>query len=167
MYVRWVTATEVNNEFFTLQKSPNLEEFETLAYINGSGTSNNLEYYSFSDTHPSDEIMYYRLSQTDFDGKKEVFSPLKVTPCKTVKNWNLVAITPKNGQLTFKIQSEVNDHLEVKVFDLAGNLVVKHQFTLFKGNQSEQFIAKALKPGTFIFSCKSDDYAQSMKFIVQ
>ncbi len=77
--IRWVTASEVNNSHFLLQKSVNGVDFSTIAKINGSGTSNGFIEYSFVDQNVSTDISYYRLMQVDYNGYQQVFDPKSVT----------------------------------------------------------------------------------------
>jgi len=69
----WTTASELNNDFFTLQRSVDGAEFENIAEINGAGTIQTLSHYEFVDQTPLPDLSYYRLKQTDFD-KKSTYS---------------------------------------------------------------------------------------------
>ncbi|MBL0065748.1 MAG: T9SS type A sorting domain-containing protein [Bacteroidetes bacterium] len=66
--LRWNTASEINNDYFVIEKSLNGIEFEKIAEIEGAGNSTSLIDYSFIDQHPFSGINYFRLKQTDFDG---------------------------------------------------------------------------------------------------
>lgn len=72
----WVTATEINNDYFTLEKSIDGIHFENVAKIDGAGNSSQLLTYSYIDSMPFSGVSYYRLKQTDFDGKYQ-YSDLK------------------------------------------------------------------------------------------
>lgn len=67
--LNWSTLSETNNAYFTLEKSINANVFNSIASIQGMGTSNIKNDYLFTDTNPYKGINYYRLRQTDFDGK--------------------------------------------------------------------------------------------------
>jgi hypothetical protein len=69
--INWTTASEINNDYFTLEKSGNAIDWEIIKNINGQGNSNYITDYSIIDENPSKGISYYRLSQTDFDGTFE------------------------------------------------------------------------------------------------
>ncbi len=64
----WETEKEVNNDYFTLERSANNLEFEERTIIQGAGNSNEKIDYSFVDDSPLPGKSYYRLKQTDFDG---------------------------------------------------------------------------------------------------
>jgi hypothetical protein len=65
----WVTSMEVNNDFFTIEKSVDGETFSTVAKVKGKGNSKVENRYSSIDEYPYIGRSYYRLKQTDFDGK--------------------------------------------------------------------------------------------------
>lgn len=73
----WETATETNNEFFTIEKSNDALTFEPIAQIQGSGTSSQKRFYSYQ-LDGSEGVTYYRLKQTDFDGKTSTFRTIAV-----------------------------------------------------------------------------------------
>ncbi|NNC83528.1 MAG: hypothetical protein HKN79_08120 [Flavobacteriales bacterium] len=66
--IRWVTASEVNNDYFTLESCTNGRDFEELTTLPGAGFSSGEMYYDFIDLHASNGFTYYRLKQTDYDG---------------------------------------------------------------------------------------------------
>ena len=67
--LNWATATEKNNDFFTVERSKDAVNLEDISTIKGSGNSSSIISYSDKDINPYDGISYYRLKQTDFDGK--------------------------------------------------------------------------------------------------
>lgn len=67
--LKWTTASELNNDFFTVEKTLGGEIFEIIGTENGAGNSNQYVDYSLVDYNVREVINYYRLKQTDFDGK--------------------------------------------------------------------------------------------------
>lgn len=64
----WATASETNNDFFTVERSADGETFSNIGEVDGAGNSQTTLSYAFSDDAPLDGLSYYRLRQTDFDG---------------------------------------------------------------------------------------------------
>ena len=78
----WTTATETNNSHFNLEQSPDLEIWTPVAQVNGAGFSSSPKSYSFDLTNFSpSKGMYFRLKQTDYDGKFESFEPIYLGAC--------------------------------------------------------------------------------------
>lgn len=63
----WATASETNNDFFTVERSRDAQQWETVQRIPGAGTSKVMNYYETVDDGPYRGASYYRLKQTDFD----------------------------------------------------------------------------------------------------
>ena len=74
----WATATEINNQYFTLERSSDAREFLPFATIAGAGNSSTTTNYAFVDRDPLPGISYYRLKQTDYDGKFTYSDPVAV-----------------------------------------------------------------------------------------
>ncbi len=69
----WATATEIDNDYFTIERSYDGKTFEPIAYLSGAGDSKDQITYEYFDRPPGLGLIYYRLTQTDFDGKFERF----------------------------------------------------------------------------------------------
>ena len=67
--IEWETATEDDNDYFTIYRSPYPIEWENIVRINGMGNSNTNHYYTFKDVGDFNGVFYYMLRQTDFNGK--------------------------------------------------------------------------------------------------
>ncbi|MBK7867747.1 MAG: T9SS type A sorting domain-containing protein [Ignavibacteriales bacterium] len=66
--LNWSTANEVNNYGFEIQKSDNKTNFLTLGFVEGKGTTNEFQHYSWRDKNSNSGIIYYRLKQMDYNG---------------------------------------------------------------------------------------------------
>jgi len=83
--ISWKTASETNNDFFTIERSNDGITFETLATENGAGYSNSILTYNFKDIDPMTGVNFYRIKQTDFDGKSAYseIKAVKMSPGET------------------------------------------------------------------------------------
>ncbi|HEY8401185.1 MAG TPA: T9SS type A sorting domain-containing protein, partial [Cytophagaceae bacterium] len=68
VFLRWSTASEINNSFFEIQRSADGHYFETIAKKEGGNNTNSISLYKFTDYSPLQGVSYYRLIQHDFDG---------------------------------------------------------------------------------------------------
>jgi len=81
----WETESERNNDYFILERSKNGVDFEILTHVKGAGNATVLNTYSFIDENVTNELYYYRLSQTDFDGTKVYFNTITIKNIKVKK----------------------------------------------------------------------------------
>jgi hypothetical protein len=68
----WTTASELNNDYFLLDRSADGTEWETVGKVFGQGNSTTTQSYTYADLNPLRGISYYRLVQTDTDGKRTI-----------------------------------------------------------------------------------------------
>lgn len=118
--LKWATASEVNNDFFTIEKSEDGVFFEVVGYVDGTGNSNSVIQYSFVDENLF-KLAYYRLKQTDYDGAFAYSSIIKVSEelCGTSE----IEIASSNGAINVMTNSSVSGKLNVKIYTLSGTLV--------------------------------------------
>ncbi len=117
----WATETESNNDFFTLEKSTDGDNWEFLGRISGKGTTTEYSNYNFTDTRmTTDGVQYYRLKQTDFDGRFEYLKTVSLN-CKTDFKGGIFAYpNPTNGEFNvFGVEKGDN----IQVFDAVGTLL--------------------------------------------
>ncbi len=113
--INWTTSSELNNDFFAIQKSTNAEQWEELAVIKGAGTSKKQLYYEVIDSWPFAGISYYRLKQTDFDGK---FTYSKIVSVRFEGiNEYIVSPNPSTGLFTVGGRLEPN---QMRLFNALG-----------------------------------------------
>jgi hypothetical protein len=67
--INWSTASETGNDHFTIERTADGDSFEKIADVKGGGNSAEILQYGITDASPLDGISYYRLKQTDYDGR--------------------------------------------------------------------------------------------------
>lgn len=98
--IHWQTASEKNNDFFTIERSQDGIEFDKIAQIKGAGTSRESLNYMFTDYSPLMGTSYYRLRQTDFDLREEAFEIKSITIASSVKP-NIVVYPTKSEDVVY------------------------------------------------------------------
>ena len=95
--LEWITASESNNDFFTVYKSLDAKVWEVMEVISGSGTSTESKSYTSTDFSINRGITYYKLCQTDFDGTSECFAPISLSR-EAIKSTSLIRTVNILGQ---------------------------------------------------------------------
>jgi hypothetical protein len=148
----WKTTTEVNNDYFEIERSKDGISFESFAKVKGFGNSDQMQFYALSDESPSVGENYYRLVQYDFDGKFEVLETIRIvskdSDLMTLKLFPVPVVT----QLNIRIESGSKPDL-IEVYDLAGakySLPISFENGLIKLDFSSQ------KDGVYVLKVFAD-----------
>ncbi len=117
----WSTATEINNEYFSIERSDDGVDFYEIAKIAGHGNTTKTIEYQYEDDNYQTAVAYYRLTQIDFDGQYEVFNAVRVeTNIGNTKNaFKIFPTVVTQGKVT--IQGEKPFQVKaIQVYSLSG-----------------------------------------------
>ena len=148
--VKWVSAAEVNNQFYTIESSIDGIKFKTVANVDGAGISNDIISYSYIDKTPLVGLSYYRLKQTDTDGEFS-YSSIQSIFTKSVENLKLTLMPNpiSNGQevkLKIDFPEGVNKAL-MSVFNSQGKILFQEHLSLENGFHF--YNPSGLSPGVY------------------
>ena len=167
--VEWATATELNNSGFEILRSTDGENFENIAWLDGNGTSSDINIYAFKDYNFLPNIRYYyRLKQIDFNGEYE-YSDI-VSAILKAKDSNLsisLAPNPSLYESTLTVRSSEKGAAALKIFDALGKLVVNSQ--LWIQADIDQFLiqTKHLEEGVYFLSLEMQASTTNQKLFIK
>jgi Secretion system C-terminal sorting domain len=120
----WATASEMNNDFFTLEGSSDGGNFETLLSVQGSGTTNMEHNYTATLDFVKEELNYFRLKQTDFDGNFSFSTILVADKCNNdeVELVDLYPV-PATDELNLHFNYLPKDLQGMEIIDASGKLI--------------------------------------------
>ncbi len=125
----WVTASEENNAFYTIERSANGADFETVGRIDGAGNSNELLHYSFVDANPISGTSFYRLKQTNFSGTFDFSEIRSVNVISRFEpSYNIYPNPIRQGEtLRIAYTIERDQTLQISVMNSKGQLVLRKE----------------------------------------
>lgn len=167
--LKWITATEINNDFFTIEKSKDLRYWEIVSNVSGAGNSNiNIEYFEV-DYSPYDGVSYYRLKQTDFDGNFEYFNivPVKVDLLNEGE-MNLFPNPLRRGQELKINLIEIKEDVLIVIRDAKGQEFYSKAEIHAEGNQLIAIpFDNSIPSGLYIVTASSENQIYSQKLMIK
>ena len=165
--LKWITATEINNDFFSIERSKDGIHFEVLSTQKGAGNSTETRVYTSVDNQPLSGISYYRLKQTDFDGQ---FSYSKI------QSVNMVSISetmithypnPVEEAVKFVYGSNSNTTATYIVYDAVGKVVSEGSQKAKIGQNDLVINFATLSNGVYLIQMNIDGKIITEKFLKQ
>jgi fibronectin-binding autotransporter adhesin len=133
----WATASEINNDYFTIEKTTGGNVFETVAVIEGAGNSSSKINYISIDEHPFEGLSYYRLKQTDFDGKFVYSNLVGVENTNSeIYQLNVFPNPATADNLNLNIEGSAGDKIVITMLDLLGKEIYSKTTVLESGGNS-------------------------------
>ncbi|GAA4302376.1 hypothetical protein GCM10023183_14200 [Nibribacter koreensis] len=145
----WTTATEINNEYFQIERSEDGRNFTTLGKVKGNGNSNMLLNYTYQDLSPLTGTAYYRLKQVDFDGKFE-YSKVVSTQMKASTSAAIAVKAypnPTSDVLILDLAHLSDAPIQVQVMDLNGHVLQAREL---QGGKLQTLDLSTLTGGSYL-----------------
>ncbi|MEO6612545.1 MAG: metallophosphoesterase [Chitinophagaceae bacterium] len=117
--MKWSTSSEINADYYTVERSSNAIDYTAIGNVQATGTASTVQSYSFTDELPLPGTSFYRLSQTDADNHKQYIGVKKIDNSHTA-TFDVKTISTYNNTLTLQISTAAAGFYEVQVYDLSG-----------------------------------------------
>lgn len=161
VHLNWTTTSELNNEFFTVQRSLNTEQWEFVKEIRGAGNSNFVLNYSCSDEQPYSGLSYYRLKQTDFDDSF-TYSRIISVDHVTLNPFFKVFPNPSNNSVTIETHYNV-EQIKFRIFDAFGEqMIIKSPIYV---NKMIEIDVRSFKVGIYFIELEANYTKTFLKLI--
>lgn len=163
--IKWVTATETNNDFFTLYRSSNGVDFEAIGTITGAGNSVFAQSYSYLDKNAPSGLSYYQLEQTDFDQQTSRSHVITLTRGEMPFDIIQIAPVPTTQLISVDFNSNVNAPIKVSIFDVTGRLVSTQNVASIVGYNKLNINTTDYASGMYILSLHNGTAVVNTKFV--
>lgn len=154
--LNWTTATETNNLGFEVERKLKNQEWVTVGFVEGNGTTTEISNYTFADDYsllPYEGTALYRLKQMDFDGSFEYSDQVAVDVIFIPDEINLSQNYPNpfNPSTTIKYSLPVASNVKITIYNSIGQSI-------------EQLISGLLEAGTYEITWNADGYSSGIYF---
>ena len=141
--LKWITATETNNDYFTIERSSDGRNFEKILTQHGAGNSNQPITYNATDRYPLSGTSYYRLKQTDYDGKF-TYSDVRVVNGSTdieTASLEIKSVAPTLFNEKFKVNftSKEEGTVDFMLTSVSGRIVATDKIKMNQGWNTYEF----------------------------
>jgi len=166
--LNWITATEVNNSGFDIQRRNENNDYESIVFIEGHGTTIETQFYYFEDKNLEEGTYYYRLKQLDFNGAFEYSNEIMVGVSNPI-SFDLAQNYPNPFNPSTKISFQIAESgfTSLKVYDVLGNevatLVSEEKPT---GEYEVEFSGSELTSGIYFYQLKAGNYIETKKMLL-
>jgi hypothetical protein len=159
--VQWSTASELNNDFFTIQRSQDAENWEDVMVVKGAGNSNERIDYEASDGLPYSGVSYYRLMQTDFDKQ---FSYSGIKRVEVTQGFQL-KVYPNPASDAFRISTGFEIHpSDVMLVNMLGQCI---PIIIQQDGASMLVETGSINPGIYILQVNQGFWRQSIRVVIE
>lgn len=144
--LEWVTLTETNNDYFTIERSSNGSDWKEIVNIQGNNLSHEMLTYRTEDNRPLPGSSYYKLKQTDLDG---AFTYSDIITVERNSTDTGVLIFPNPATSAITIKSETNTIDNVEIFNMLGQNVLPSTSLLSSASNSKTIDVQNLPTGNY------------------
>jgi hypothetical protein len=166
--LNWITATEINNQRFEIERKTAESQFRTIGYISGHGTTTEQQTYSFVDKKLETGKYFYRLKQFDFNGSFEYSNEIDVD-VNALLTYDLKQNYPNpfNPNTLIKYSVAKDGFVNVSIFNLLGEKVATLVDNNMKaGSYEVNFDASFLSSGIYFYSIEAGDFKAVRKMVL-
>ncbi len=166
--LNWATASEINNDYFSIERSADGKDWNEIGIVKGAGNSSIEKNYTFTDVElpvTIGDLFYYRLKQIDYDGKHEYYGPISVqlTPSD---DWELMLQNnPVCNDLQCNLLLPEDENMQAEILDFQGRKLIAETMNGIRGSNFLQFDLNKMEAGIYLIKIYSDKKSVARKFV--
>ena len=166
--LNWVTTNEVNNSYFTVERTTDGRIYEPVFKTAGAGNSNQLIRYSGNDFNPLSGVSYYRLKQTDFDGVSTYSKPVAVEHKMDAPLLNIYPNPVGKNGFRVDVSGLGNNEVTILIRDAMGRIIHSVENSVKRDQVfSTNIGTEALAAGVYFVVVNSENTTITKKVIIQ
>lgn len=164
--LNWATGTEINSDYFKIERSVDGINFETIETMTASHNSSTNRFYSYVDQSPEDGMNFYRLIEYDFDGQSKTYGPISAR-LKATKGFEFaIASFKKSDDLCLGFNNVTAGKKEVSIYDQLGKQIAATAIETDEGFNFVEIPTPSIKTGIYFITI-SDAFTSYSKRVVK
>ncbi len=165
VWLNWQTASEENNDFFTVERAADAQNFRSVGNINSLGNSQQIQSYQLIDTQPLPAVNYYRLKQTDLDGSYSYSAIVEVFNAQ--QQFDFFPNPVKRGeQLNVYLEMEKRTDIKLQLINTMGQVLLEKSLNVTAGSSSFQLELNNISQGYYFLSLENKQEKLVKKVII-
>jgi hypothetical protein len=167
VHLTWSTSNEEKNDYFTIERSKNLNNWEEVTRVDGSELSQgNLDYEAF-DGHPYPGVSYYRLKQTDLDGTTTIFEDqwLRYSDCGFSGEFEVKIYADFDDNILVNFTAFTGENYSLNIYDPSGRLIHTANGTANEGFNTIT-VPVQVQDGLYFVNFRNESSQKSEKIVL-
>lgn len=162
--INWTTVSEMNNDYFTLERSVDGTNYEPVVIVDGAGNSNETIRYHAEDIRAANGLSYYRLKQTDFDGGFVFSDPVSVWVDELP---DLLTIFPNPAEdwITVSFHAVLKEDFVLDLVDATGRIVDSYSIQAEEGINTFDLDLSLFNQGVYFITLTNKSEVLQTKFV--
>ena len=168
IFLNWKTASEINNDYFEVQRSMDGLSYSAVGKVKGSGNSNEIKSYSLTDNNIYHGTSYYKIKQVDYNGTSQFSKTISVSFDESTDEIFSLQMNLVQSTLTAIINSSFQNSCYMEIKDVLGKKIISQILDVSKGDNNFQYNISSYKSGVYFFILKdksNQKVVASSKFV--
>ncbi|MDA3819324.1 MAG: T9SS type A sorting domain-containing protein [Candidatus Delongbacteria bacterium] len=162
--LKWTTASETNNDYYTLYRSKNSLNFKEIARIDGYGTVSNSQTYAYTDNFPPSGDVYYKLSQTDLDGATKDLNIISINCFSDNQQYDVqIYPNPVTEELNIHFGNWPTQTSSITIHDMSGRVIIQKKLDKIDKEPHFTLPMHDISPGMYMLWLQSDSMNKNIK----
>lgn len=162
----WETASELNNDYFEVERSQDGLRFEKVGRIKGQGTTKANHAYALLDRNTFEGVSYYRLKQVDFNGESTYSSVITVEMPRMVETISVIP-NPANNSAYFLFTAPENEVVYLQIYESGGKRVKASSHSVGAGENNMNIDLSDIPNGVYYVLMTSQAKLYKAKLIIK
>ncbi len=163
--LHWATASEIDNDYFAVEKSRDGKEFREISRVKGAGTSTQKLTYQYIDDMLYGGVSYYRLKQVDFDGTIE-YSKILSIHSEGTETLHIYPNPLSQQELSVEMHDALSGYMQITIYDALGKVRLDKMIVA----EPEVKVSLGLlsrEPGVYIVAIRKNNRIERRRLIIQ